>query len=462
MSNKSPTAKAKTVALRRSAEAIARTDPPPAHSLADPQRLLHELHVHQIELEMQNTELIEARNRMEVQLEKYSDLYDFAPVGYFTLNEEGVILEVNLTGATLFGVERSRLLRRRLLSFTAPASREHFSAFLKEVFARPGRQVQEASLLMEDGVTFWADLQAIAAPPVDGQPKWCRMTISDITPLKQAQEVQRRHDALAISNQKLEKEILHRQAVEKELKLSEKHQVRLLAHSEAMQERLRHLSHQTLTGQEAERKRISRELHDIIAQTLVAINLHLATLSKEAALINRPAFIKKLAHTQQLIERSVAIVHDFAGDLRPTSLDDLGLIPALEGHFQDYFSTTGIRVALTADAKVEALDSAGRTVFYRIAQEALTNVARHAQATAVIVRLQCRRGMVRMEIQDDGQGFEPSVPTLNKSRRHLGLLGMKERVEMFGGTFHLQSTPGQPTTVRVDLPLPKAKLARSR
>ena len=96
-------------------------------------------------------------------LEKYTDLYDFAPVGYFSIDEQGLILDVNLTGAALLGVERSRLINRRLPRFVAPTSRPIFLAFLEKVFAEPGKQVCEASLLNEDGTPFWANLQAASA-----------------------------------------------------------------------------------------------------------------------------------------------------------------------------------------------------------------------------------------------------------------------------------------------------------
>ena len=96
--------------------------------------MLHELEVHQIELELQNAELQKARNELELALERYTDLYDFAPVGYCSIDESGLILEANLTGAVLLGVERSRLINRRWLPLVAPASRPVFLAFLKSVF----------------------------------------------------------------------------------------------------------------------------------------------------------------------------------------------------------------------------------------------------------------------------------------------------------------------------------------
>ena len=127
-----PNTSANAAELRRRAEALLRkqqqqqkkkkkTAQP--RTEADTQRLLHELQVHQIELEMQNAELQDARDEVEAGLEKYTDLYDFAPVGYFSIDEQGLILEVNLTGAALLGVERSRLAKRRLTRFVAPTSK---------------------------------------------------------------------------------------------------------------------------------------------------------------------------------------------------------------------------------------------------------------------------------------------------------------------------------------------------
>ena len=309
-------------------------------SEADTQRLLHELQVHQVELEMQNAELQEARDRMEALLEKYTDLYDFAPVGYFSLDEQGRILEVNLTGAALLGVERSRLINRRLPRFVVPASQPIFLAFLERVFAGTGKQVCEAALLREDAAAFWANFHGTSAISVSGPRKWCRVAVSDITALKQAEEAQRRMEALAVANRELRREIVRRQAVEEALRKSEQHYSQLLEQSRQMQEQLRHLSRQVLSAQEEERKRISRELHDVIAQTLTGINVRLATLKKEAT-INPKGLERNIARTQRLVEQSVNIVHQFARELRPTVLDDLGLIPALHTFMKDFTARDG-------------------------------------------------------------------------------------------------------------------------
>ena len=144
-------------------------------SEADAQRLLQELEVHQVELEMQNAELQKTRNELEVALEKYTDLYDFAPAGYFSLDVSGIILEVNLTGAALLGLQRSRLINLRLQRFVVGASRSVFMAFLNHVFTGTGKQVCEAALIKDDGTSFWASLHGISAISGNRTAEWCRV-----------------------------------------------------------------------------------------------------------------------------------------------------------------------------------------------------------------------------------------------------------------------------------------------
>lgn len=276
----------------------------------------------------------------------------------------------------------------------------------------------------------------------------------DITTRKQAEEVQHRAEVLAASNQKLELEILHRKTVEDALLTSQATSDELLENSRQMQQQLRQLSRQALQAQEDERKRISRELHDVIAQTLTGINVRLALLQKENC-TSMQELREKIAQTQELVAQSVDIVHRFARDLRPAMLDDLGLIPALESYLKDFTQQTGLEVNLKTDAGVEELGSPGRTVLYRVAQEALTNVVRHARATRVDISIQKHDGIHSMVITDNGQGFAGDDSSIAKRSSRLGLLGMRERVEIIGGTFCVASVPGQHTTVLVEIPADK-------
>src|ERR1700733_2018167 len=170
--------------------------------------------------------------------------------------------------------------------------------------------------------------------------------------------------------------------------------------SDFMQGQLRQLSRQILSTQEEERKRISRELHDVIAQTLTGINVRLGALKKAAA-SNTTHLDRNIAETQRLVEKSVDLVHEFARELRPAVLDDLGLIPALHTFMKNFTTQTGLRTHLTAFAGVEELEAVQRTVLFRVAQEALTNVARHAQASSVEVSIHKLPDCICLKIKDD-------------------------------------------------------------
>jgi signal transduction histidine kinase len=262
----------------------------------------------------------------------------------------------------------------------------------------------------------------------------------------------RRSADLADSNRQLEQEIVQRKSVEESLRKSEGHHSQLLEQSHRLQEQLRLLSRQLLAAQEEERKKISRELHDEIAQTLTGINVRLAALKTEAT-VNTKGLHKKIASTQRMVEKSVDIVHRFARELRPTVLDDLGLIPALHSFVKSFSKQTCIHIRLTVFAEVEKLDNAKRTVLYRVAQEALTNVARHAQASQVDVSIQKLPGAARMEIKDNGKSFQVDSVLHAKKNNRLGLIGMRERLEMVGGSFTVESAPGKGTTICAQIPL---------
>ena len=154
---------------------------------AELHRLVHELEVHQIELELQNEELQQARSELEVYLSQYTDLYDFAPVGYFTLGRNGVILKANLTGANLLGVERARLMKQRFGQFVTAASRVAFTTFLEKVFQSQFQINYDVELQKEGGGKFFVHLEAM----VLGSEPECRVAMMDITAQKQAEALLR-------------------------------------------------------------------------------------------------------------------------------------------------------------------------------------------------------------------------------------------------------------------------------
>ncbi len=153
------------------------------------QRLVHELEIHQIELEMQNAELRRAQEELELSRNEYAELYDFAPVGYFTIDADGLIEGVNLTGAHLLGIERGLLLKRPFVSFIEEAAdREIFSKHIKEVVQKQAKQICDIRLKRKYGAAFYAQLHSMAKEKIDGKADYIGTTIIDITEHKKAEE----------------------------------------------------------------------------------------------------------------------------------------------------------------------------------------------------------------------------------------------------------------------------------
>lgn len=315
---------------------------------------------------------------------------------------------------------------------------------------RSGNSARARNRLMGRAGLFFAE----TLTPIEQTHRGARETNARLNQIVKA--LSQRTKELADSVTELKQEITQRKTVEESLRDSERASLQLLEKSRQMQEEMRHLSRQLLSVQEEERRRISRELHDVIAQTLTGINLRLATLMTESS-VSTKQLHKKIASTQRLVEKSVDIVHRFARNLRPTVLDDLGLIPALRSYMEGFMKDTGIRVSLKVFEGIEKSTGTVRTMLYRVAQEALTNVARHAKASQVEVGIHNQGGLIRMEITDNGQGFEVNGKASAKKHNRLGLLGMRERAEMIGGTFCVESAPGTPTTIRVELPAAKQR-----
>ncbi len=329
---------------------------------------------------------------------------------------------------------------------TLDLARIHEQALIALVL--PGYAPRTRVTMVRRAGSFFAE----AVTPIEKTHRIARETNVHLGQLNRT--LRQRSTDLAASNRQLKQEIAQRKAAEEALRKSEQHYGQLLEQSRRMHEQLRLLSRQLLLAQEDERKKISRELHDVIAQTLATINGRLAALKKDASL-NTKGLEQSIARTQRLVEHSVNTVHRFARELRPTVLDDVGLIPALHSFMQDFTKRTGIRLHFTtsAFAKIEHLNDDKRTVLYRVAQEALNNVARHSGASLARVRLQKTGGVIRMRIKDNGQGFQQARVSRAQKRKRLGLLGMRERLEMVGGNFSITSVPGKGTTVLAQVPL---------
>ena len=231
---------------------------------------------------------------------------------------------------------------------------------------------------------------------------------------------------------------------------------RLFEQIRGHRKRLEALSHRLLTVQEEERRHLAIELHDQLGQMYTALKIKLDSIQRG---LQDKAASAQLGEAIAIVHDAAAAVRDLALDLRPAMLDDLGLIPALRWYADRFARETGVSLHLQLDG-LPAVDTAQGTVFFRIAQEALTNVARHASARNVWLDARISADTLQLTVRDDGVGFNvPAARQRALRGESLGLLGMEERVSLMSGTLRVTSAPNAGTTVRAIIPVAKAEVA---
>ncbi len=382
---------------------------------------------------------IAERKQAEMALNRLAAIVEFSNDAIISKDLNGTITTWNKGAKKLFGYTSEEMVGVSILRLIPDDRHDEENQILAKL--RVGENVEHFETLRKTKDGRLLDVSVAISPIKDtaGTVVGASKVARDITDRKQVEATKVRMDAL-------ENEIVQRQAKEDILLSREQFQKQL-------QKQTKLFTHQLLHAEEQARLRISRELHDQVVQTLIGINIRLVALEKQAEIVGSN-FQKHFTVVQQMVERSVETVHQFSRDLRPSVLDDLGLIPALNSLLKTFMEDTGIRVSLTSFSGVENLDIALATVLYRVAQEALTNVARHAKAQEVEISIQkLADGMICMNIKDNGQGFKMDFLQMVKNEKRLGLIGMRERLEMVKGTFDVQSLEGQGTTVTALIPL---------
>jgi len=222
------------------------------------------------------------------------------------------------------------------------------------------------------------------------------------------------------------------------------------------QTELRELAYATNSVREQEKSRIARELHDELGQALTALKLDLTWLSERLP-AGQEAIAEKLGAMQAMIDGTVAATRRISADLRPMMLDDLGLVPAAEWLVQEFTQRTGIPCELRVASPELELKDPHATAVFRILQESLTNVARHAQAQRVEVALGRVDGSVTLNVRDNGRGFSLDDP---RRPNAFGLMGLRERVSLLGGEIRIESQPGRGTVLYVQIPLEEGTQAQ--
>jgi PAS domain S-box-containing protein len=389
----------------------------------------------------------EERFRMLVQGVQEYAIYYLDPLGH--------VITWNSGAERLKGYRTDEILGKNFSSFYPPEDVKlgKPKQILDEA-AQRGQSQEEGWRIRKDGSRFWASVVVTALRNPKGSLQGFAKVTRDITErhgkeeiLAKAKEllelrVEQRTAVLARVNQELRTEIAERVRAEEQFRAS-------LAQLRALADRLQNV-------REEERTSISREIHDELGQACTAIKMDLALIGHKTT--KRQARLRaKVDSATQLVDGMIVTLRRIASDLRPRTLDDLGLAAALEWQAQEFESRTGIpcRVALPDVPLV--FDSQLSTAIFRIFQESLTNVARNAQATRVDARLEREADQLIFQVRDNGRGFDPEEA---QARRSLGLVGMKERALLLNGELKVNGIPGSGTTMTLRIPLPPLTLPR--
>jgi len=398
---------------------------------ADSRKLLNELQVHQIELEMQNEELRRTQLELEVSREKYYDLYDLAPVGYFSLDQTSQILEVNLKGASMVGMERRLLVKKRFTQFIVPAFQDSFYMFQKKAFKTRAIQTLEVQLKKKNGTPFWVQMDGVATQDTDGTFTHMRIIAIDIADKKKILEnLKKSHDEL-------------------EARVDERTTELMKANAQ-----LESLSSLLLSTQEEERKRITEELHDSVEQTLAALKFNIEYLISQWVGNPKDNGFLILQGLIPKIQTTVIELKRIGKGLRPSILDDLGVLAALTWFCREIESVyTTIHIERVFEIEEDHIPENLKVVIYRVLQEALNNVAKHSRANRVMISLRKTKQAIEFSIKDNGKGFDVDAALSPENQRSgLGLISMIKRTELTGGSLVIMSDKETGTIIRASWP----------
>ena len=430
-------------------QARARTRPSGARATVQSdiefQRVVHELQVHQEELEAQNEELRETQQLLEASRDRYADLYDFAPIGYATLDGTGHIREINLTGATILGRERSRLLGAL---FSVAVAKDDLSAFhdhLRQCQQGSGPVTTELTLAVHDRNPVPVQLHSVPILDLAGQTTTYRTAITDITERKQAEKI------LRLAHDQLEDRVRERTA---ELAGAIAKLRKEVSERERTEQALRELSIRLLQTQDEERRRIARELHDSTGQKLAAVAMNLSLIGKSAETLDARAR-RALTESLALLDQSSRDIRTLSYLLHPPLLDERGLAAAVRWFADGFTQRSGVQVKLEVPPDLQRLPEAIETALFRIVQEGLTNTHRHSESSTATIRLMVDQNQVQLEMQDAGKGLPKPRSDGYVAPLGVGITGMRERVKQLGGQMKIDSG-SRGTTVSVTLPLTKA------
>lgn len=367
----------------------------------------------------------------------------------FQLDPQGRVVSWNKGAKRLKGYGTEEIIGKHFSVFYAPEDVKSGRPWLLLKQAGERGQVEdEGWRVRKDGSRFWANVVVTALRDASGVLRGYAKVTRDLTERHRKEEMlvrtnellerraEQRAEVLARVNSELRSEIAERQHVEQQLRTS--------------LDELRALAGRLQNVREEERAFIAREIHDELGQACTAAKMDLVLIAKKTTK-HQGKLREKINSTIRLVDEMIATQRRIASQLRPRTLDDLGLNAALEWQAQEFESRTGIACRLTLPDERLVLDTERSIAIFRIFQESLTNVVRHAAATRVEAHLEITASKLIFRIRDNGKGFEPES---TKAHGSLGLVGMQERAILLNGELKIESAPDAGTTLTLNIPLP--------
>jgi PAS domain S-box-containing protein len=394
---------------RRSSRALPKITP---HNI---EALVHELRVHQIELELQCQELQRAQVEAEESRNRYRELYESIPIGYVTIDGSGRMYDVNPAGASLLGLDFENRKLNNFFSFFDEDA-DAVTLYCRRTLTEARPESIEVRMKRVDGTAFTAALQAAPVEHGEGKGERIRVTFKDV------------------SRRKAVEEALHQ------------HQIELEANRHELQELMAKL----FTAQEEERRRIACDLHDDHCQRITALILEASAMEK----LIRPVLPSLLPRMSLLKNKLSDILDDFrhiTHELHPRHLDTVSLACSMRTHIKEFVDYSALDVNFAEHEVPPQLPMPITICLYRLLQESLGNIRKHANAKHVAVSLAGIGSEVELRVNDDGSGFNSA-----DNKKGLGLTSMQERVRPLRGQVTINSRPGQGTLVTVRIPVPSA------
>jgi len=374
-------------------------------------RLLHELQVHQVELEMQNEEMRGAQSDLEESRGRYKELYDFAPVGYVTLDKFGMIHEANLTAATLLNVPPAALVGKYIQSFMDRESADAFHLFLRKPLPPGMKEIMECRLVPAEGTPFEISLNVGGEFDRSDRLVLYRVVLVDVSRLK----------------------LMERQARE-------------------TGDKLRLLASELNLSEERTRKAIAQTLHDEVGQLLAMARMKLSsalTLPKVTAVEN---IVDEVLDMLSLIIKET---RSLMVDISPPVLHDFGLAAAIDWMAERMSSKQGMAIETVKSGDFSDLEHDLKIMLYQMTRELLVNIVKHSGGRHVLVTVERDEYTIGITVRDDGKGFDVRETGSPAADSGFGLFSIRERLKSYNGSLQIESQKGKGTTASIRLPVGK-------